>query len=136
MYTDKMSSAVAVEVRVPFLDHIFIEEVSRIPGSLKIRNGKRKYIFKKVAERYLPHKIVWRKKAGFSAPIGAWLKGQLKDMMLDLLSKERIKSRGYFNYAFISQLIKNHLNNKEYNANQLWQLITLELWHQIFIDSK
>jgi asparagine synthase (glutamine-hydrolysing) len=136
MYTDKMSSAVAVEVRVPFLDHIFIEKAARIPGSLKIRNGKRKYVFKKVAERYLPRKIVWRKKAGFGAPIGAWLKGQLRNMMLDLLSEEKIKRRGYFNYAFIYQLIKNHLNNKEYNANQLWQLIMLELWHQIFIDKK
>jgi len=134
MYTDKMSSAVAVEVRVPYLDHLLIESIARIPGSYKVRNGKRKYILKKVAERYLPQKIVWRKKAGFGAPIGAWLKGQLKEMMLDLLSEETVKRRGYFNYSFISKLILDHLNNREYNANQLWQLMMLELWHQIFID--
>jgi len=134
MYTDKMSSAVAVEVRVPYLDHFLIENVARIPGSYKIRHGKRKYILKKVAERYLPKKIICRKKAGFGAPVGAWLKGQLKEMMLDLLSEETVKRRGYFNYSFIAELIKNHLNNREYNANQLWQLIMLELWHQVFID--
>jgi asparagine synthase (glutamine-hydrolysing) len=134
MYTDKMSSAVAVEVRVPYLDHLLIEQVARIPGRLKIRNGKRKYIFKKLAERYLPREIVWRKKAGFGAPIGAWLKGQLKEMMRDLLSEETIRRRGYFNPAYISQMIAAHLSGREYNANQLWQLMTLELWHQIFID--
>jgi asparagine synthase (glutamine-hydrolysing) len=134
MYTDKMSSAVAVEVRVPYLDHLLIENVARIPGRFKIHNGRSKYILKKLAEGFLPKEIVWRKKAGFGAPIGAWLKGQLKEMMLDLLSEESVKRRGYFNYAFVSQLIKNHLNGREYNANHLWQLMTFELWHQIFLD--
>ncbi|OFW52532.1 MAG: asparagine synthase (glutamine-hydrolyzing) [Actinobacteria bacterium RBG_13_35_12] len=134
MYTDKMSSAVSVEVRVPFLDHLLIEKAAKIPGPFKIKNGKRKYILKKTVEKRLPHEIIWRKKAGFGAPIGAWLKGQAKDMMLDLLSEENIKKRGYFNYPYVSNIIENHLNGKEYNANQLWQLITLELWHREFID--
>lgn len=134
MYTDKMSSAAAVEVRVPFLDHLFIEKIARIPGNLKIKRWRRKYILKRTAEKYLPKKLVWRKKAGFSAPIGAWLKSQAKDFMLDLLSEETVKKRGYFNYSYISDLIDNHLNGKEYNANQLWQLMALELWHQTFID--
>jgi asparagine synthase (glutamine-hydrolysing) len=134
MYTDKMSSAVSVEVRVPFLDHLFIETMARIPGKYKVRNGTRKYILKKTLEKYLPHEIVWRKKAGFGAPIGAWLKGQVKDMMLDLLSEETITKRGYFNYPYVKTIIDNHLNGKEYNANQLWQLMTLELWHREFID--
>jgi asparagine synthase (glutamine-hydrolysing) len=134
MYTDKMSSAVSVEVRVPFLDHKFIEKVAKIPGKLKIKNGKSKYIYKKTVERDLPEEVVWRKKAGFGAPVGAWLKGQAKDMMLGLLSEETIKKRGYFNYPFVSAMIDNHLSGKEYNANQLWQLMTLELWHQKFVD--
>ncbi len=134
MYTDKMSSAVSVEVRVPFLDHLFIENVARIPGYYKVKNWKRKYILKKTVEKLLPHDVVWRKKAGFGAPIGAWLKGQAKEMMLDLLSEETIKKRGYFNHSYVTKMIDKHLNNKEYNANQLWQLMTLELWHQKFID--
>jgi asparagine synthase (glutamine-hydrolysing) len=134
MYTDKMSSGVAVEVRVPFLDHLLIEEVSRIPGVLKIRHGQRKYILKKLAEKYLPDQIVWRKKAGFGAPIGAWLKGGLKEMMRDLLSETAIKRRGYFDAARVQGLVDAHLEGREYNANQIWQLMTLELWHQIFID--
>jgi asparagine synthase (glutamine-hydrolysing) len=134
MYTDKMSSAVAVEVRVPYLDHQLIEKAAKIPSHFKIRGKRQKYVLKKVAEKYLRHKLVWRRKAGFGAPIGAWLKGQAKEMMLDLLSEETIKRRGYFNFSFISTLIENHLKEKEYNANQLWQLMAFELWHQIFID--
>ena len=134
MYTDKMSNAVPVEVRVPFLDHLLIETASRIPSQLKLRGKTRKYILKKTAEAKLPHEIVWRKKAGFGAPIGAWLKGQAKEMMLDLLSEETVKRRGYFNHSYVSTLIDDHLKDREYNANQLWQLMTFELWHQEFID--
>ena len=134
MYTDKMSSAASIEVRVPFLDHLFIEKMAQIPDNLKIRNGKRKYLFKKTCEMHLPKKIVWRKKAGFGAPIGAWIKGELREMMLDLLSEKTIKKRGYFNHALISIMIDDHVKGKEYYANQLWQLMTFELWHQIYID--
>jgi asparagine synthase (glutamine-hydrolysing) len=134
MYTDKMSNAVAVEVRVPYLDHLLIEKASRIPSHFKINGKRQKYILKKLAEKYLPHRLAWRRKAGFGAPIGAWLKGQAKEMMLDLLSEETIRKRGYFNYSFVSTLIENHLKEKEYNANQLWQLMAFEIWHQIFID--
>lgn len=133
MYTDKMSSAAAVEVRVPYLDHLLIEKVSRIPCRFKINGKRQKYILKKIAQKYLPNRLVWRKKAGFGAPIGAWIKGQAKEMMLDLLSEETIKRRGYFNYPFVFRLIKNHLEGKEYNANQLWQLMAFELWHRIFL---
>jgi len=87
-----------------------------------------------MAQKYLPDKLVWRKKAGFGAPIGAWLKGQAKEMMLDLLSEETIKKRGYFNFSFVSSLIEDHLKEKEYNANQLWQLMAFEIWHRIFLD--
>jgi asparagine synthase (glutamine-hydrolysing) len=112
MYTDKMSSAVAVEVRVPFLDHLL----------------------KKTAEQYLPSQVVWRRKVGFGAPVGAWLKGQAREMMLDLLSEETIRRRGYFNYSYVSSLINGHFQGREYNANQLWQLMVFELWHREFMD--
>ena len=134
MYTDKMSSAASVEVRVPFLDHRLVEIVARIPSRFKIKNTTRKYILKKTVETKLPFEVVWRKKAGFGAPVGAWLKGQAKEMMLDLLSQDTIKRRGYFNYSYVSALIDNHLKGREYNGFQLWQLMTLELWHQAFID--
>lgn len=134
LYTDKMSSAHAVEVRVPYLDHLFIEHAAKIPPEFKILGRKQKYILKKVAERIIPKPIIWRKKAGFGAPIGAWLRGQAREMMMDLLSETVIKRRGYFHYATVKKMIDDHVRKNEYNANQLWQLMTLELWHQEFID--
>ena len=134
MYTDKMSSAASVEVRVPFLDHILIEKVAQIPAHLKIKSRTRKYILKKAVEKKLPPEIVWRKKAGFGAPVGAWLKGQAKELMRDLLSEETVRKRGLFNHAAVNNMIDNHLSGREYNANQIWQLMTLELWLQTFID--
>ena len=71
---------------------------------------------------------------GFNAPVGAWIKGSAKELMLDLLSENTIRRRGYFNYSYINRLITEHLTEREYHANQLWQLMTLELWHQVFID--
>ncbi|HHL70934.1 MAG TPA: asparagine synthetase B, partial [Bacteroidetes bacterium] len=75
-----------------------------------------------------------RKKAGFGAPVGAWLKGQAKELMRDLLSEETVRKRGLFNHAAVNNMIDNHLSGREYNANQIWQLMTLELWLQTFID--
>lgn len=136
MYTDKMSSAVAVEVRVPFLDHLLIETAAAIPSRFKLRKGIRKYILKRTAQPYLPPEIVWRRKAGFGAPVGAWLKGRAREMMRDLLSEHTLKRRGYFDCSYVSSLIRDHLEGREYNANQLWQLMVLELWHQEFMDAR
>src|SRR5207245_6773033 len=78
MTTDKTSMAANLEVRVPFLNHEMLELASRMPTRLKLRGLKRKYILKRAAERLLPREVVWRKKAGFGAPIRSWLRGPLR----------------------------------------------------------
>lgn len=134
MYTDKMSMAASVEVREPFLDYQLVEFFARMPSQYKVKGFTRKYVLKKAAERIIPKKIVWRKKAGFGAPIRSWITGDLKDMVHDLLSEERIRKRGYFNYAYCRKILDDEFSGKEYNSNHIWQLLTLELWHQQFID--
>jgi asparagine synthase (glutamine-hydrolysing) len=134
LYTDKMSSAASVEVRVPFLDHLLIELVAKIPSRFKLHGLNGKYILKKTVTGKVPGPIVRRRKAGFGAPIGAWIKGELRAMMLDLLSDETVKRRGYFNVDAVRSLVENHLSGREYNANQIWQLMVLELWHRELID--
>ena len=76
MTTDKTSMAANLEVRVPFLNREMIELTARMPPELKLRGFKRKYILKRAAEKLLPHEVVWRKKAGFGAPIRSWLRGR------------------------------------------------------------
>ncbi|HYL97900.1 MAG TPA: asparagine synthase (glutamine-hydrolyzing) [Blastocatellia bacterium] len=134
-YTDKTSMASSVEVRVPLLDHELIEMTSRIPANLKLRRLTRKYIFKRAAEQWLPGEIVHRKKAGFGAPVRAWLAKDLRPMVEDLLSESNITRRGYFNYSAVRRLIDDNLSGREDNALKVFQLLTFELWLREFIDS-
>lgn len=136
MYTDKMSMAASVEVREPFLDYELVETFFKMPSHLKLKGLTRKYALKKAMEGLVPSEIIWRKKAGFGAPIRSWITGNLKEMIFDLISEKSLKKRGYFNHAFYKKMIDDEFSGKEYYSNQIWQLLTLELWHKEFIDNK
>jgi asparagine synthase (glutamine-hydrolysing) len=133
-YTDKTSMAANLEVRVPFLNHELMELAARMPPSLKLRGLKRKYILKRAAEKLLPKEIVWRKKAGFGAPIRSWLRGPLKPMVDELLSEETIRRRGVFQPAAVQKIISANLSGREDFNLQVFQLLTLELWQRQFLD--
>nr|AUN36946.1 glutamine-hydrolyzing asparagine synthetase [uncultured bacterium] len=133
-YTDKTSMAASMEVRVPLLDHELIELAARMPARLKLKGLTGKHILKRAAEAWLPREIIHRKKAGFSAPVRAWLVRDLRDMVEDLLSESNINRRGYFNYKSVRRLIDENLAGREDNNLKIFQLLTLELWHRTFID--
>lgn len=133
-YTDKTSMAANLEVRVPFLNHELMELAARMPVNLKLRGLKRKYILKRAAEKLLPKEIVWRKKAGFGAPIRSWLRGPLKPMVDDLLSEETVRKRGLFQPAEVQKIINANQSGKEDFNLQVFQLLTLELWQRAFLD--
>jgi asparagine synthase (glutamine-hydrolysing) len=133
-YTDKMSMAASTEVRVPLLDDELVQLAARIPPNLKLRRLTRKYIFKKSMENLLPREVVWRKKAGFSAPLRSWLVGELSPMVDELLSPANVRSRGLFEPAEVQRIIKANRAGTEDNALRLWALLKLELWQQAFVD--
>jgi len=133
-YTDRASMAASVEVRVPFIDKELITTAMSIGGNLKYRKRQSKYILKKAAESWLPHKIIYRPKASFGAPIRSWISGPLKDMVDDLLSKETVEKRGVFKYDFISKLIEDDRRGLEDNAYRIYQLLTMELWFRAYLD--
>ncbi|MEK6302734.1 MAG: asparagine synthase (glutamine-hydrolyzing) [Acidobacteriota bacterium] len=133
-YTDKTSMASSMEVRVPLLDHELVEMAARIPARLKLKGLTGKHILKRAAEAWLPSEIINRKKAGFSAPVRAWLVRDLREMVEDLLSESNINRRGYFEYSFVRRLIDDNLSGREDNSLKVFQLLTLELWHRTFID--
>jgi asparagine synthase (glutamine-hydrolysing) len=126
--------AANLEVRVPFLNAELVEMAAQMPVDLKLRGLKRKYILKRAAEKLLPHDIVWRKKAGFGAPVRSWLRGPLRPMVDDLLSESRMKSRGLFDAAEVRRIIDTNLSGREDLNLQVFQLLVLELWMQKFID--
>jgi asparagine synthase (glutamine-hydrolysing) len=128
--------AANLEVRVPFLNVELVELAARMPPDLKLRGLKRKYILKRAAETLLPRDIVWRKKAGFGAPIRAWLRGPLKPLVTDMLSEEQVKSRGLFRPSEVSRIVAANLSGREDYSLQVFQLLTLELWQRTFMDGK
>ncbi|MDT7542775.1 MAG: hypothetical protein QOE33_2679 [Acidobacteriota bacterium] len=133
-YTDKTSMAATLEVRVPFLNVELVELAARMPPRLKLRGLKRKYILKRAAERLLPREVVWRKKAGFGAPLRSWLRGALRPLVDELLSDETIKRRGLFRPTEVRRVVEANLAGREDFSLQVFQLLTLELWQREFMD--
>src|SRR5207237_10677369 len=134
MTTDKTSMAANLEVRVPFLNREMLTLTARMPPDLKLKGLKRKYILKKSAEKFLPRDVVWRKKAGFGAPIRSWLRGPLRPMVDDLLSEETLRRRGLFRPEEVRRIIDANLSGREDYNLQVFQLLNLELWMRAFID--
>ena len=132
--TDKTSMAANLEVRVPFLNHELVSLSEKIPAELKIKGIKRKYILKKAAESILPKEIIYRKKAGFSAPIRSWIRTSLKPLIDDLLSEETIKKRGLFDKKEVRRIIEQNQTGKEDFNLQVFQLLNLEIWMRQFLD--
>jgi asparagine synthase (glutamine-hydrolysing) len=124
MRLDKMAMATSVEGRVPFLDHTLVEYALRIPGALKYKKGITKYILKKVAQKYLPHEIVYRKKVGFAAPTLRWFKkGEyFRSYFNDLLQTKRSAWNPYLNFDAIDALYKKNYRNEIEASVQLWTL--------------
>jgi len=134
MITDKTSMAANLEVRVPFLNREMIEMASRMPVNLKLRGLKRKYILKRALESVLPADVIWRKKAGFGAPIRSWLRGPLRPLISDLLSEETINRRGIFQPKEVKRVIDANFSGREDYNLQVFQLLGLEMWMRTFVD--
>ena len=134
--TDRTSMAANLEVRAPFLNRDLVELSARIPAGLKLKGLKRKYVFKKAMESVLPRDLIWRRKAGFSAPIRSWLRGALRPMVEDLLSESTIKRRGLFAPAEVRRIIDANLSGREDLNLQVFQLLNLEIWMQQFLDKR
>lgn len=131
-YTDKMSMAAGVEARVPYLDKDVVEFAGKIPEHLKIKKGETKYILKKVAERYLPKEIIYRKKTGFGAPIRQWLKDDLKPIINEQLGEDKLREQGIFNPETIHKIIEMNDMGEEDFSYTIWSLLAIQSWLRQF----
>ena len=127
---DRAATGAGLVVRSPFLDYKFWDLITKIPNSLKLHRFTSKYILKRVMRKKLPKEVIYRKKRGFAIPRGDWIKNRLKSLFLETFSKERIEKEGLFNFSYINQLLREHLENKKDNNKQLWILFMFELWYQ------
>jgi asparagine synthase (glutamine-hydrolysing) len=127
---DWMSMKNSLEVRVPLLDHRVVELAFRMNGSLKLNNGKTKYILKEAFKDLLPSSLYNRPKAGFEVPISRWLKTDLKFLIDQYLAKEKLREQGIFDSEIVDGLIQKHLSNKTDTSWMLWNLIVFQHWYQ------
>jgi asparagine synthase (glutamine-hydrolysing) len=131
--TDRMSMAHSLEARVPFIDHKVVEFFTSVPTSLKIKGLTKKYLLKKAAERLLPKDVIYRKKMGFSVPLVVWFRNELRTYLDEVLSEERIRRLGFFNYSYIEEIKQRHAAGKSNYDEKLWSLITFVKWYERYM---
>ena len=131
---DRASMAVSLEVRVPLLDHRVVEYTSGLPDCLKYRNGKGKYLLRKLLARYVPERLFERPKMGFGVPIDKWFRGELKELLLDYLSTERLRKEGLFEPGLVDKKIEEHLSGKVNHQYPLWALLMWEMWRDRWLE--
>ena len=126
-YTDRASMAASVEVRVPFVDPLVAQAAFTIAGRDKIRGRQGKVALKRAAESWLPREIVYRPKASFSAPLRAWVRNDLQEVINDVLVRGELVGSGIIRAGALRRLILDEQAGREDHAKQIWQLLTLEL---------
>jgi asparagine synthase (glutamine-hydrolysing) len=134
IYTDKMSMAAGVEVRVPFLDLDLVEFSQEIPTHLKQSGIIGKWVLKKAMEPYLPNDVIYRPKSGFGVPLRRWMRFELRELLGDLLSERSLRERGLFNPVAVHRLIAANDAGKLDASYTLLSLLCIELWCRRFID--
>lgn len=132
---DRMSMATSLEVRVPILDHIFVEWATGLPADWKIRHGQLKYILRKLAERVgVPPEVLHRPKQGFALPLVHWIRHELKDLILTVLLDPATLQRGYFQPRGVQQLLDEHFRGRRNHSGRIWRLLMFELWHRNYLE--
>ena len=127
---DRASMATSLEVRVPLLDHRVLEFTARLPDHFKYRNGKGKYLLRKLLTRYVPHEWVDRPKMGFGIPIGHWLKTELKELLSDYLSPAHLHQEGRLDSTIVSKTLQQHMSGQRNHHHRLWALLMWEMWRE------
>lgn len=128
---DRMSMAVGLEARVPFLDHPLVEWANELRASVKLGNGQPKSLLRKIAAPYLPPEIIDRRKVGFSLPLGEWLRGPLRERLQTIRNSDSLV-RTLLPSDTIVRMMEEHDRGERNRSTVLWTLLALEVWRERF----
>ncbi|HEU5180641.1 MAG TPA: asparagine synthase (glutamine-hydrolyzing) [Candidatus Polarisedimenticolia bacterium] len=132
---DKMSMAAGIEARVPFLDYRVVQLALGISAAKKVSAWENKILVKRLAERYLPKEIVYRKKSGFGVPLDRWFRNRHGlGRYLDHLASASFRERGLWDMRQVEQVIDDHVAGRAHHGELLWELLNLELWSRMYLD--
>ncbi|MCW5751632.1 MAG: amidotransferase 1, exosortase A system-associated [Alphaproteobacteria bacterium] len=123
---DRASMANGLEVRVPMLDHTFVEWAAGLPRALKIHGSERKFILKKALEPFLPHEVLYRPKQGFSVPLASWFRGPLRARLCEAVASPWLADSGLFDQKAIGELLSRHLSGRSDHSQPLWLIYAFE----------
>jgi asparagine synthase (glutamine-hydrolysing) len=130
---DRASMAVALEARVPLLDHRVVEHAWRLPQKMKTRNGSGKWLLRQVLHRYVPRHIMERPKMGFGIPLGEWLRGPLREWSEDLLSASSLKDSSLLDVQMVRRYWDEHLSGSRNWQYLIWDVLMLEAWRRRWV---
>jgi asparagine synthase (glutamine-hydrolysing) len=131
---DRMAMAKSLEIRSPFLDYRMAEFAFRVPGSMKLRPGETKWVFKQAVAPLLGSELTYRKKQMFTVPIGEWLRQALTGYCREMLLDGRLADRGIVSMGAVERLLVEHVAGTANHTRQLRALIALEIWYRLFVD--
>lgn len=125
---DRATMAVSLEGRVPYLDHRVVEFAAQLPLSMKLRNGRGKWILRQLLYQYVPRDLLDRPKKGFSLPIEEWLRGPLREWAEELVCENRLRREGYFQPAIVRKVWEDHLSGQRDFRHHVWAVLMFQSW--------
>jgi asparagine synthase (glutamine-hydrolysing) len=128
--TDRMTMAASIEGRVPLLDHQLVEAVAQIPADFKIKGTRLRHIQKLAMRGLVPNRVLHKRKRGFGLPIGSWFRGDLRELVRDVLAPNRVARQGLFEPTAVDELLTSHLARRADYSDALLALLTFSIWSE------
>lgn len=130
---DRASMAVGLEARVPILDHRLVEFSWQLAPNLKRRRGKSKWLLRQLLYKHVPRRLIERPKKGFGVPVGAWIRGPLRDWAESLINPGRLNADGLLNQDLVARMWEEHQSGRRNWAYRLWAVLMFQSWRDEWV---